>query len=651
MDWRAPRRWCQFALKTDVNAFDDRLLVALQKGLPLETRPFASIGRELGLNEEVVLTCVRVLFETGVARRFGAVFDSRSLGYESTLCAADMPAADLVSAVSRIVSHPGITHCYEREGHPNLWFTLTAPAMEITQELKCISSKLGAVEMLNLPAVRKFKIETVFGQGERAEHAATEAGRPPEHSTAVTSREGRAFSTSLTERERRVVRRLQDNIAVTEDPFGTLAQELGYTPAELLALLQHWQHHGIIRRIGLVLRHRQMGLVANSMCVWGVTPDRVEAAGASLAKSPQITHCYERPSRAAFPYNLYAMIHAKSRENAIAIFHQLGCDAGLADGRMLWSLREFKKSSPVFFCERTAVLFATPGTSCASAMRVYEEISRAAKLRFPEIETRWTFTSAPVRRKFSEQGFAALDPRDALAALQTDGFMRVVVMPLHLSDGLEFSELKQTVADWTNTAATARRPPVQISPATIMQVGIGQALLADENSWRLMLKIFCSEIRALEKPTSGSTAMADAERLASSRTEDIERIILVAHGSEDLKGRQTIQRASEICRDVDPRLILGALLGRPDLADVIRECKAAGTTKVWLLPCMLVAGYSVQQEIAGAGESSWDSTLRRAGFEVVPVVKGLGEITRIVQVWLGAVEQMLGELPKQGTAE
>ena len=68
-----------------------------------------------------------------------------------------------------------------------------------------------------------------------------------------------------------------------------------------------------------------------------------------MARSPHVTHCYERPCFPAFPFNLYAMIHAKSREEAIGIFKQLG--VGLADGRMLWSVREFKKSSPVFFCE------------------------------------------------------------------------------------------------------------------------------------------------------------------------------------------------------------------------------------------------------------------------------------------------------------
>jgi DNA-binding Lrp family transcriptional regulator len=282
-----------------------------------------------------VLEKVRALFASGVARRFGAVFDACSLGYESTLCAADLPTATMKAAVSRIVPHPGITHCYERDGHPNLWFTMTAPAGEAGREIERVGAALGAA-VWSLPALRLFKIEAVFGKE-------SEAAARPAAARATTP------ATPLTERERQVVRRLQADLTVTEAPFGTLATELAYDPAELLALLQRWQQSGLIRRIGLILRHRQLGLAANSMCVWPVPPERIAAAGASLARSPHVSHCYERPSFAAFPYNLYAMIHAPSREEAIALFEQLQADAALANGRMLWSVREFKKASPLFF--------------------------------------------------------------------------------------------------------------------------------------------------------------------------------------------------------------------------------------------------------------------------------------------------------------
>ncbi len=345
---------------------DADLLVALQKGLPLERRPFAVIGETLGLSEEAVVARLRNLFETGVARRFGAVFDSRSLGYESTLCAADIPAAEMVAAVGRIHPHPGITHCYERQGHPNLWFTLTAPQNDLEAELARISKALGPYGVLNLPALQKFKIEAVFGKSSQVVEGA-------EQWTATSGRGQAAKGASLSgtppagrrppefsEREKAVVRCLQGSIAIESEPFDAVARQVGYDPAELVDLLQRWQREGVIRRIALVVRHRQLGFSANSMCVWKVAPEALVAAGQSMARSPHVTHCYERPSSPAFPYNLYAMIHARSPDEAVAIFQKLGSDTGLPEGAMMWSVREFKKSSPIFFCESTVELGVPP---------------------------------------------------------------------------------------------------------------------------------------------------------------------------------------------------------------------------------------------------------------------------------------------------
>lgn len=321
---------------------DNDLIVALQEGLPVERRPFAVIGESLGLSEEAVVARLRDLFETGVARRLGAVFDSRSLGYESTLCAADIPAAELVAAAGRIHPHPGITHCYEREGHPNLWFTLTAPRSSLETELARISKAIGPYGVMSLPALRKFKIEAVFGTSSKGNRGGEPGGG---------GFPGETLPPLLSEREKDVVRCLQGSIALERDLFGAVARQVGYGPAELIALLQRWQGDGIIRRIALVVRHRQLGFSANSMCVWKVAPEALEAAGQGMARSPHVTHCYERPSSPSFPYNLYAMIHGRSPDEAMAIFRKLGDDAGLAGGKMMWSVREFKKSSPIFFCE------------------------------------------------------------------------------------------------------------------------------------------------------------------------------------------------------------------------------------------------------------------------------------------------------------
>ncbi|MEI6166036.1 MAG: sirohydrochlorin cobaltochelatase [bacterium] len=578
-----------------------KLLVRLQQGLPITARPFARIGEELGLTEEAVLAKVHSLFESGVARRFGAVFESQRLGYLSTLCAADVPASELEAAATRIAPFSGITHCYEREGHPNLWFTVTAPAEELTFELARVSAALGPYEVLNLPALQKFKIEAVFGRNEQ---------RRPARPLALPVTEPVA---PLPERERKVVRRMQASIAVSADPFGVLAGELGMEPGELLELLARWEASGVIRRIGLILRHRQLGFSANSMCVWSAPAGRIREAGGILAQSQHVTHCYERPAFAAFPYNLYAMIHAKSREEAIGIFEKLGADAGLSGGRMLWSVREFKKSSPVFFGERKGLLFAVPGTTCPEARGVFDRISAAAARRFPDVEVRWTFTSAPIRRKLVAQGLEAKAPEAALLAMQAEGNTRAAVVSLHLTDGMEFGELAETVMAFSHT------------PENRMKVVLGQALMASESVW----------LRALVALLAGLPETPGPQ----------DRVILVAHGSEDPRAEKTLRAAVEGCHKVDPRLRLGMILGKPGREAVVRDCLESGVKKVWLTPCMVAAGYSAQEDIAGAGEHSWATALRRAGIEVVPVTKGLGEIAGIVELWLEQAGGLLGETP------
>lgn len=330
-------------MNSGADRIDGDLLLALQSGLPFDARPFARVGEPLGLSEADVLVRVRRFFDEGIARRFGAVFDARGLGYESTLCSADVPAQELEEAARRLDNHPGVTHCYEREGRPNLWFTLTAHAARLDEDFKRLSARLAPYEVWSLPAVRRFKIEVVFDT--RADRNA-----PPEKARAAAPAE-RPPALALSAREQAVVRRLQGNIPLSAEPFGPVARDCGYAVDELLALLAAWKAAAVLRRVALILRHRELGFVANGMCVWTVTPEAVEEAGRKLAACPEVTHCYQRLTPPAFPYNLFAMIHADNVGQARQTFERIGAQAGIKNGKMLVSVREFKKSSPRFFCE------------------------------------------------------------------------------------------------------------------------------------------------------------------------------------------------------------------------------------------------------------------------------------------------------------
>ncbi len=332
-----------------------RLLSTLQRGIPIVPEPFAAVGGELGLSAQDIVAAIGAFRDRGLVRRFGAVFDSRRLGYASTLCAADVPAARLDEVAAVLQPHPGITHSYEREGRPNLWFTVTAPADALDAELARLGQRIAPLRILNLPALRRFKIDVVFQLGDgngKSRHPGRAASSSPRPKLAV-----------LTDGEKGVVRRMQDSIPVEERPFSVLAGELGYDTDVLLELLRGWQSAGIIRRIGAVARHRNLGFTVNAMCVWDVAEDEVADAGRRLAGCPEVTHCYQRPRLPEVPYNLYAMIHADSREVAEAILQRISAAAGLPEGRMKVSLREFKKSSPRFFCDAPSAAAGQGGGS------------------------------------------------------------------------------------------------------------------------------------------------------------------------------------------------------------------------------------------------------------------------------------------------
>lgn len=261
--------------------------------------------------------------------------------------------------------------------------------------------------------------------------------------------------------------------------------------------------------------------------------------------------------------------------------------------------------------DRKGILFAVPGTTCPEAKGAFDQIGLAAAGRFPGVALRWTFTSAPIRRKLTAQGIEANDPGEALLAMQAEGIDMTAVVSLHLTDGMEFGELEETVRTFGR------------QPENRMKVALGHALMACVEEWA----------RALEAILGGLPGKPGAQ----------DRIILVAHGSTDLRAEKTLRVAAMGCRKVDPRLILGMMLGTPGRDAVVRECVADGVRKVWLVPCLVAAGYTAKEDIAGPGESSWATALKRAGIEVVPVVRGLGEIAGVVQVWLAQAKGLLNE--------
>lgn len=330
---------------------EERLLAALQRGLPLTSRPFEDLARELGCTEDDLLSFVARCREEGLVRRFGAVFDTRRLGYRSVLCAATIPSADLDAVAEKLLPLTGVTHCYVRErwrgadcagpeepACPNLWFTLSYPADIFSAMADEVKARMVPYEVRILPATVRYKVDVVFGAATRSREESTVDNLP------------------VSAQDRVIIGALQGDTDLRSDYFSALAEKTGMKEWNLLSTLELWRRNGRLKRIGLLLAHRTAGWTANGMCCWKVAGDTHEA-GRALAAMDEVTHCYERPEIPEFPYNLFAMVHARSVEDATAQYRRLSATLSSTlssenlPSVMLLSTKEYKKTSMTFFAK------------------------------------------------------------------------------------------------------------------------------------------------------------------------------------------------------------------------------------------------------------------------------------------------------------
>jgi len=142
--------------------YDKQILDIIQSHFPLASRPYEEVGKQVGLSEAEVLERVRVLKQSGVIRRMGANFNSQTLGWQSTLCAASVPEEKLDAFVAEVNKHDGVTHNYLRENEFNVWFALIAPDMDAVEAILASITAATGVKILNLPAEKLFKIKVDF---------------------------------------------------------------------------------------------------------------------------------------------------------------------------------------------------------------------------------------------------------------------------------------------------------------------------------------------------------------------------------------------------------------------------------------------------------------------------------------------------------
>jgi siroheme decarboxylase len=324
---------------------DRKLLNLMQGSFPIAARPYARVAELAGIPEPEVMARVERLLEKRIIRQVTPIFDTRALGYSSMLVAAKVDPEHPHRAAQIINEHPGVSHNYLRNHEFNLWFTIaTEPDSKLGLQgtLDILARESGAESVRQLPTLKLFKIRMDLEM---------EADTAALSSAAAVTEPVELEPQPYDERDIAVIRALQGNMAVTEEPYAPAAAALGMPQEALLDHLAAMQERGLLRRVAAILYHRRAGFSANGMGVWKVPEEQIYEIGCRMAAVRGISHCYQRPTYEDWPYSVFTMAHGRSKEECDAILASIAEQTGIEERATLYSSTEFKKIRLLYFTE------------------------------------------------------------------------------------------------------------------------------------------------------------------------------------------------------------------------------------------------------------------------------------------------------------
>jgi len=329
---------------------DTRLLTLIQEEVPLVPEPFAAIAARAGTDEAEVLRRLESLKAGPRApiRQVSAIFDSKALGYQTSLIAARVPAGRLEAAVAVVNAHPGVSHNYERNHSYNLWYTVAVPPdsrLGLEGTVNLLHARSGAEVTRLMPTLRLFKIGVALDLSAGADRMATREGAPK----FAEAQHRRAMSFAVTDADRRMIRVLQQDLPIAPRPFDAWAAQAGTDVETLLSAARQYGEQHRMRRFSAVLRHREVGFAANAMGAWVVPVEQQEPFGERAATFASVSHCYLRPTYPDWPYSIFTMVHAPTRADCESVLAAISAATGVTGYAALYSTREFKKTRVKYF--------------------------------------------------------------------------------------------------------------------------------------------------------------------------------------------------------------------------------------------------------------------------------------------------------------
>jgi DNA-binding Lrp family transcriptional regulator len=317
------------------SALEFALLNDWQRDFPIVAQPFEALAATVGADETAILETLKRLQARGAISRVGAVFAPRRVG-ASTLAALAAPAQQIEDIAVQVSARPEVNHNYRREHYFNLWFVATAADQAALADVLTAVERETGCAVLSFPLEQEYHIDLGFDLKSPHKHHNQIPSTPVREPDAV---------------EKNLIAALQSGLELTARPFQRLGDRVGMSEGEVLSRITGWLDEGLIKRFGVVVRHHELGYRANAMVVFDVPDADVDRVGRMLAAEAGVTLCYRRTrSLPDWPYNLYCMVHGRSREEVQPMIEHLSRLAELP-AQALFSTRRYKQCGARYFAE------------------------------------------------------------------------------------------------------------------------------------------------------------------------------------------------------------------------------------------------------------------------------------------------------------
>lgn len=330
----------------EIDAIDKKLLNVLQNDFPIIDKPFESIGKKLCISEQEVIGRIESLeYEKNIIRHIGPIFDTKKLGYKSSLASFKVSENEIDKVAETINKDSGVSHNYKRDCEYNLWFTIAvSPEEDLENVCKKFIKLPGVIDYMFLPVLKTYKIGVKFDLDSNDE-------KLEELNTSDESVEKEAENKELSEKDIIIIRALQDNLDLVHKPFKNIADRLNISQTELFDSINKFLESGIMRRFAALLNHRSAGFLSNAMVVWNVNEESIDRYGEFISKYKAVSHCYRRAVYPNWQYQLYSMIHADTKEKCDGIINDIANKIDYNEHKTIYSIKEYKKERVRYFPE------------------------------------------------------------------------------------------------------------------------------------------------------------------------------------------------------------------------------------------------------------------------------------------------------------